>query len=71
MMGHQEARTMMLRLRLGTAFLVLLALAPWPARAAHHGEFESPFLRIVQDSDGGKLLLDRTATAVTSGRAAS
>jgi hypothetical protein len=62
---------MMLRLRLGTAFLVLLALAPWPARAAHHGEFESPFLRIVQDSDGGKLLLDRTATAVTSGRAAS
>jgi hypothetical protein len=56
---------MMLLLRLGAALLALLAFAPRTAHAAHHGEFESPFLRIVQDSDGGKLLLDRTASAVT------
>jgi hypothetical protein len=61
MMAHREAPIMMLRLTL----LLLLALAPGPARAAHHGDFDAPFLRIVQDSNGGALLLDRSGTAVT------
>ena len=55
---------MTLLVRLG-AGLALLAFVP-PANAAHHGEFDdAPFLRIVQDSDGGALRIDRAGNSVT------
>ena len=56
---------MTVRFRLAAAGLALLVFAPRPANAAYHAELEAtPFVRIIQDSDGGKLLLQRVGNSV-------